>query len=85
MFLVAHMLVICVHSSCMPWSHIRGRTTCIVICRHYDDPTTAPTGDPSMARLPWGLQKHAILYVCSPWSHAPYNILIAMVLLLTIA
>ena len=31
-----------------------------------------------MARLP-GLQKHAIWYVCSTWSHAPYNLLIAMV------
>ena len=27
---------------------------CIIICRRYDDPTTAPTGDPSMARLLWG-------------------------------
>ena len=57
---------------------------CIIICRRYDDPTTTPTGDPNMARLPWGLQKHAIWYVCSPWSHAPYNLLIAMVLLLTV-
>ena len=84
MFLVAHMLVVCVHSSHAPWSHIRGISKCMIICRRDDDLTTAPTGDPSMARLPWGLQKHAIWYVCSPWSHAPYNLLIAMVILLTI-
>ena len=54
------------------------------ICRRYDDPTTAPIGDPSMARLLWGLKKHAIWYVCSPWSHAPYNLLIAMVILQTV-
>ena len=57
---------------------------CIIICHRYDDPTTAPTGDPSMATLPWGLQKHAIWYVCSPWSHASYNLLIAMVHLLIV-
>ena len=57
---------------------------CIIICHCYDAPTTAPIGDPSMARLPWGLQKHAIWYVCNPGSHAPYNLLIAMILLLII-
>ena len=81
---VARMLVTCVHLSHVIWLCRRGNSMCIIICRHYDDPTTDPTGDPSMARLPWGLQKHAIWYVCSPWSHAPYNLLNAMVLLLTI-
>ena len=57
---------------------------CIIICHRYDNPTNTPSGDPSMARLPWGLQKHAIWYVCGPCSHAPYNLLIAMVLLLTV-
>ena len=84
MFLVTHMLVMHVHSFHMPWSHIRGSSKCIIICHRYEDPTTAPIGDPSMARLPWGLQKHAIWYVCSLWSHAPYNLVIAMVLLLTV-
>ena len=84
MFLVTHMLVVCVHTSHVPWSCIRGSSTCSIICRCYNDPTTTPTGDPSMARLPWGLQNHAIWYVCNPWSHAPYNHLIAMVPLLTV-
>ena len=84
MFLVACMSVTHVCLSCMPWLCIRGSSTCIIICHHYDDPTTAPTGDQSMASLPWGLQKHAIWYVCGPCSHAPYNLLIAMVILLNV-
>ena len=84
MFLVTHTLVTHVHVLHMPRSHIRGSSTCIIICHRYYDPTTDPTGDPSMARLPWVLQRHATWYVCSPWSHAPYNLLIAMVLHLTI-
>ena len=77
-------LVMCVHLLCAPWSHIRGSSMCIIVCHLYNNPTTTPTGDLSMARLPWGLQKHAIWYVCGPCSHAPYNLLIAMVILLTI-
>ena len=84
MFLVTRLLVAHVHVLCVPWSHTRGSSLCISICHHYNDPKTTPTGVPSMARLPWGLQKHAIWYVCSTWSHAPYNLLIAMVVLLTI-
>ena len=84
MVLAAHMLVSHAHALHAPWSHIRGSSTCIIVCRHYDDPTTSPTGDPSMATLPWGLQKHAIWYACSPWSHATYNLFIPMVLLLTV-
>ena len=84
--LVAHKLVTHVHSSCMSWLFIRGSSTCIIGWNCYNNPTTDPTGDPSMARLPWALhkQKHAIWYVCSPRSHAPYNLLIAMVILLTV-
>ena len=78
------MLVTCVCLLNAAWSCIRGSVTCIIICHRYDDPTNTPTGDQSMARLPWGLQNHAILCVCSPWSHAPYNLLIAMVLHLTV-
>ena len=37
-----------------------------------------------MAGLPWGLQKHAIWHVCSSCPHAPYNLLIAMVVLLIV-
>ena len=84
MFLVACTLVMCVHLSHAPWSHIRDSSMCVIVCCHYDNPTTTPTGDPSMAGLPWGLQKHAIWYVCGPYSHGPYNLLTAMVLLLTI-
>ena len=36
-----------------------------------------------MAGLQWGLQSHAIWHVCGPYSHAPYNLLIVMVWLLT--
>ena len=82
--LVAHMFVVHVCSSSASWIHIRGSSICIIICHRYINPTTDPTGDPSMARLPWGLQKHAIWYVCGPCSHAPYNLLIAMVILVTI-
>ena len=56
----------------------------IIVCCRYDNRTTTPTCDPSMARLPWGLQKHAIWYFCGPCSHAPYNLLIAMVIFLTV-
>ena len=27
-------------------------STCIMVCRRYDDPTNGPTGDPGMVRLP---------------------------------
>ena len=84
MFLVTCMLVTSVCLLHAAWPCIRGSFTCIIICHRYDDPTKTPTGDPNMARLPWGLQNHAILYVCSPWSHAPYNLLIAMVFFLTV-
>ena len=50
--LVAHMAVMCAHLLHAPWWHIRGSSTCIIICHRYDDSTTAPIGDPSMARLP---------------------------------
>ena len=84
MFLVAHMLVGHVPVSYVSWSFIRGSSTCIIIFHRYDDPTTAPTGDPSMARLPCGLQKHVFGMPVHPWSHAPYNLLIAVVVLLAV-
>ena len=52
MFLVAHMLVMHVCASRMPWSCIKGSRMCIIVCHRYDGPPTAPTGDPSIARLP---------------------------------
>ena len=84
MGLVTCTVVTHVCSSHTPWSSIRDSSMCTIIWHHYDNPTTAPTGDPSMARRPWGLQKHAIWHVCGPYSYAPYSLLIAMALLLTI-
>ena len=37
-----------------------------------------------MAGLPWGLQKHAIWHASGSYPHAPYNLLIAMVILLIV-
>ena len=54
---IAHML----HLLSMTQSHVRDSSTCNMVCCHYDNPTSAPIGNPSMARLPWGLYKHAIL------------------------
>ena len=59
--------------SCVKWSVIT-RTAL----------TDDLTGDPIMAVLPWGFQKHAILHVCGSCPHVPYNLFIAMVLLLII-
>ena len=58
--LVACMLVACVNLLRTPWSYIGGSSTCIIVYRRYENPTTAPICDPRMARLPWGLQKLAI-------------------------
>ena len=52
MCLIACTLVMCVHPLCTPWLHMRGCSTCNMVCRHYDNPTNAHIGDPSMARLP---------------------------------
>ena len=40
---------------------VRDSSKCNMVCCCYDNPTNAPMGNPSMARLPWGLEKHAIL------------------------
>ena len=40
---------------------MRDSSTCNMVCCCHDNPTNDPIGDPGMARLPWGLQKHAIL------------------------
>ena len=77
---VVHIL----RPSSMTWLLVRDSSICNVVCHHYDNPTTAPTGDPSMAGLPWGLQKHAIWHVCGSYPHAPYNLRITMVILLTV-
>ena len=36
-------------------SHVGDSSTYSMVCCHYDNPTSAPIGDPSMERLPWGL------------------------------
>ena len=53
---IAHVL----HPSSTTQSLMRASSTCNMVCCHYDNPTNAPIGDPGMAGLPWGLQKHAI-------------------------
>ena len=60
--LVAHTLIVpvldvClfithVHSLCAPSSHMRDSSMCNLVCHRYDNPTNAPIGNPSMARLP---------------------------------
>ena len=55
-----------------------------MVSHREDNPTDDPAGNPIMAGLPWGLQKHAIWHVCGSYPHAPYNLLIAMVILLTV-
>ena len=39
----------------MAWLHVRDSSTCNMVCCCNDNPTSAPIGDPSVARLPWGL------------------------------
>ena len=53
--LVVHVCALCARFVSITWSHVGDRSTCIMVCCHYDNPTSAPTGDPSMVRLPWGL------------------------------
>ena len=55
---ISHMcscIVHVLHPLSMTWSHVRDSSMCHMVCCHNDDPTSAPIGDRSMARLPWGL------------------------------
>ena len=55
---ISHMcsrIVCMLHLLSMTWSHVRNSSMCNMVCCHNDNPTSAPIGDPSMARLPWGL------------------------------
>ena len=45
---LSHML----HQSSASQSLIIDVSVCNVICRHHDEPTNGPTGDPSMVLLP---------------------------------
>ena len=54
---IVHIL----HPSSVIQSLMRDSSMCNMVCCHYDNPTNAPICNTSMARLPWGLQKHAIL------------------------
>ena len=56
---IAHVL----HPSSATRSLMKDSSMCNMVCCYYDNPTNAPIGDPGMAGLPWGLQKHAI-YAC---------------------
>ena len=48
------------HLLSLTQSHMGDSSTCIMVCCHYDNHTSAPIGNPSMVRLPWGLKKHPI-------------------------
>ena len=54
----SHMFQSCIHLSHVlhplsaTWSLILNVSMCKVVCRHHEDPTNGPTGDPSMVRLP---------------------------------
>ena len=53
---VSHMcscIVHVLHLLSMTQSHVRDRSTCHMVCYCNDNPTSAPIGDRSMARLPW--------------------------------
>ena len=55
---ISHLCSCIVHMLCplsVTWSHVRDSYMCNMVCCHNDNPTSAPIGDPSMARLPWGL------------------------------
>ena len=43
----------------MTRSHVGDRSTCIMVSCRYDNPTSAPIGNPSMVRVRWGWKKHA--------------------------
>ena len=58
---VCSFLACILHPSSMTQSLIRDSSTSNMVCCCYNNPTNYPTGDPSVAGLPWGLQKHAIL------------------------
>ena len=48
---IVHML----HLLTVTQSNMRDSFMCNIVCCFNDNPTSAPLGDPSMARLPWGL------------------------------
>ena len=52
---VIHMCSYVACVLCPLWSHLRDSSTCNMVCCHYNNPTSAPIGNPSMVRLPWGL------------------------------
>ena len=37
------------------YSHMGDTSTCSMVCCRYNNPTSAPIGDPNMVRLSWGL------------------------------
>ena len=39
----------------MTYLHMRDSSTCNMVCCRYDNPTSAPVGDPIMVRLPLGV------------------------------
>ena len=52
----AHFNCTYIHCTCficqVTWSLMRVGSTCNMFCRHYDEPTNGPMGNPHMVRLP---------------------------------
>ena len=63
MILFMHPSIAHAHPYGMPLLHMHGSSAYNVVCCCYVSPTDDPMGEPIMAGLPWGLQKHAIGHV----------------------
>ena len=70
------MCALCLLS--MTRSHMRDSSMCNMVCCRYDNPTSAPIGDPSMVILPWGLVEacyFGMLVVLAPMHHTIFSLL----------
>ena len=70
------------HPLSVTWSHVRDSSTCNIVCCCYNNPISAPIGNPSMLRLL--CRSMLFWHDCSSCFYAPYDLLIGMVLLLTV-
>ena len=64
-----HML----HLSSTTWSLMRDSPSCNIVCCYNENPTNDPMGNPSMVRLPWESQKHAMGHVSCCFSLEPHG------------
>ena len=72
-YLFTCMSTIHVHALSITWSHMRHSSMCNMVCCHYENPTSAPIGDPSMVRLPWACRSMLFWHAGSSCSYTPYN------------